>query len=336
MPRTPSEQLQIILEHPYQTDVCFVCAAPLSAANRTEEHIFPRWLQDRFDLRAKRLTLANRTEIRYDQLKIPCCFDCNNQRLSPLENRIARASANGFNEVVHVARFDLFRWLAKIYLGIQYKELSLLVDRRNPEAGGILTAEWISRYALLHLCLTQEQLNGNPEFTPGSLWIFRCQVPDDIVLQFDLADDIQNGVIAIRFGEVAILADFLDDGHHQDMGADMFRRVSQVALHPLQFKELVAIVVYQAKLINIQGNVEFFEHGGRLRYRLNYEEAETSPWVQEDYARILAFYTGIAMELLYEPLNSVRSLLHDQQMNVINWPFNEPHPITGACWPDLI
>src|SRR5258705_11763329 len=121
---SPSKLLKPVLEHPYAPDVCFICASPLSTDTATAEHVVPKWIQDRFELRNQRITLVNGTTIPYRQLTVPCCFDCNNRVLSPLENRISAAFSQGFDAVANLPRIDVFRWIAKIFLGMQFKELA--------------------------------------------------------------------------------------------------------------------------------------------------------------------------------------------------------------------
>ena len=62
-------------------DKCFLCGEILTDENSTEEHIYPKWLQNKFDLWDKQLILLNGTGINYRNLKIPCCKRCNNKRV---------------------------------------------------------------------------------------------------------------------------------------------------------------------------------------------------------------------------------------------------------------
>ena len=61
---------------------CFLCSTPLRSKNRTDEHVFPKWLQNRFNLWNQRLDLINLTDIPYRNLTIPCCKTCNGVHLS--------------------------------------------------------------------------------------------------------------------------------------------------------------------------------------------------------------------------------------------------------------
>lgn len=327
--------LKSVLEHPYQPDVCFVCGVPLTDENQTAEHIFPKWLQDRFQLWGQVLTLANTTGIQYEKLTIPCCFNCNNNLLSPLESRISAAVADGFDAVSKLPRFDLFRWLAKIYLGIQYKELSLAMDRRDPMAGSILTPEFVRRYAILHLWLQMSASEEHPDYTPGSLWLFPCQVPTPVELQFDMRDDASNGFMGIRMGPVAIMADFLENGVHEKIAASITEAVSKILLHPMQFIELVAMYAYAASLIGQETQIQFFEHERKLSFAFVWRSTAdgTSPFVREwnpaEFAEVLSFYSGTPADQIYFPPNMLKTFLRDPHGNYVYWPLGSRFPFEG-------
>lgn len=68
----------------FDNDHCFLCGSPLSQ-DGTAEHVFPKWLLEKYDLWDRKLTLLNGTTIAYRQLTVPCCQKCNNKYLSSLE-----------------------------------------------------------------------------------------------------------------------------------------------------------------------------------------------------------------------------------------------------------
>lgn len=98
---------------------CFIC----SSAADTEEHIIPKWLQNKYNLWNQSITLPNQTRIFYRQLKIPCCSNCNNNILSPIETRIESGIATAE---------EIWRWGAKIHFGLLHKDDFLEWDRKNP------------------------------------------------------------------------------------------------------------------------------------------------------------------------------------------------------------
>lgn len=100
-------------------DTCFVCGR---LAN-TKEHLFPKWLQNKFNLWDKMLQIPNKTMIAYRQLVVPCCDKCNNTVFSDLENRI---SSNNESET------DMWLWANKIHFALTLKDSFLEWDRKNP------------------------------------------------------------------------------------------------------------------------------------------------------------------------------------------------------------
>jgi hypothetical protein len=116
----------------YSGKRCFYCRT-LLRGNRTREHVFPLWLQKRFNLANQRLTLLNGSFIPYRSLTVPCCPTCNNVHLSKLEKRVQRLL---FESSITVARSDLrdiYIWANKILLGIIYAERLLPLNRRYPK-----------------------------------------------------------------------------------------------------------------------------------------------------------------------------------------------------------
>ena len=264
-------------------------------------------------------------------MTVPCCFDCNNLRLSPLEQRIRTAFEAGFEAVDQLASFDLFRWFGKISLGLQFKELSLLHDRSSPDSETILDPEFLRQYSILHFWLQMASCENDPEYSPGSIWVFPTQTPAGQDLQFDLKDDAANGVIAMRTKKVVVIVDFLEHGVHAQISSDHFAPLRDI---PLQFQELVATIVYGAKLLCQETNVTFFQTDGGLAYTVNCRpttegDAVMNPWVKKDYAEILSYFTQIPVDQLYFPGDFVMSWLRNPQSEFVYWQLGTPHPFSG-------
>jgi hypothetical protein len=98
---------------------CFIC----SSEAKTDEHVIPKWLQNKYDLWDQRITLPNRTTMPYRQLRIPCCNKCNNEVLSQLEKKVENGKATDQ---------ELWKWAAKIHFGLLNKDDFLEWDRKNP------------------------------------------------------------------------------------------------------------------------------------------------------------------------------------------------------------
>ena len=107
---------------------CFLCGRPLNrirdhAQQDTNEDVFPRWLQRRYDLADHYFPLSDGRQKKYSEALIPACRQCNNVYMSGIEDRIARGVAKGFETFNDLQKYVVFLWCAKIYYGITHFEV---------------------------------------------------------------------------------------------------------------------------------------------------------------------------------------------------------------------
>jgi hypothetical protein len=100
-------------------ETCFVCGRQAD----TKEHLFPKWLQHKYNLWDQQIIIPNKSSIAYRQLTVPCCRKCNNEVFSGLENKI---STNTETEA------DIWRWANKVHFALTLEDKILEWDRRNP------------------------------------------------------------------------------------------------------------------------------------------------------------------------------------------------------------
>jgi hypothetical protein len=174
---------------------CFLCGEEAD----TEEHIIPKWLQNKYNLWNQNLKLPNGSTIKYKDLKIPCCLSCNNKILSIIENHIKDESAN--NE-------EIWKWAAKMHYGIFRKDDFLEWDRKNPtyKIGEIIKNDdplEIDRH-IIHSIHGDFSTNPNPF---GSVYKF------DFDKQYDFAfiHLINPPAICINTGNIGYVV-FINDG----------------------------------------------------------------------------------------------------------------------------
>ena len=72
----------------FTNDRCFLCGELLTDVNRSKEHVYPKWLQNKFNLWNASLILLNNTPIRYKDLTIPCCKRCNGIMSNKIEKSV--------------------------------------------------------------------------------------------------------------------------------------------------------------------------------------------------------------------------------------------------------
>jgi len=239
-----------IEEHSFTINECFLCGCELTEENRTEEHVIPKWLQHKFDLWDQKLSLLNETLIPYRFLIVPCCFECNNIHLSPFENKIKEAVDSGYDAFEKLDRESVFLWLGKIYFGIMYRELFLTVDRSDPTLGTITNDHYLKSF-YSHLLFLQgiRKKHSFNNFFPASIYLFKTQKPIELNDQWDFIDNHHTMFISIRMGEIGVLA-LLQDCEATKELEEHIERHKKIELHPLQFKELSAKILYKGILMN--------------------------------------------------------------------------------------
>jgi hypothetical protein len=324
--------LKAVFDHPYSNDHCFLCADRLTIRNRSKEHVIPKWAQDEYCLWNQRLVLPNFTEIPYRQLTIPCCTNCNNVKLARLESRVRKLAKGNYHTAARTPHLLWFQWLAKIYLGLQVRELSLLHDQKKPHGEKLLTADFVRRFSILHFWLQLSAGHVAKHILPASIFVFPTQCPKNPRDQFDLLDDLAGSAIAVRISNIGVIADFLENGLHRKMAAKELRKYKKMPLHPLQFRELACKIFYSARLLNVETELEFFSRGNELGYTWVSKgtgpdgQIQFSRWEQADYAVLLSHYMGWPYEKTFYPPDTVRSVLHDEMANFVYWDIGKDHP----------
>ena len=174
-----------ILYNPFEAmtfsqDRCFLCGCEFTTQNpKTEEHVFPKWLQREYNLWDERINLLNNTAtcdsaIQYKNYKIPCCRSCNGIYLQQLENEIREKALQGYDAFIKLEDIKIFQWIAKIYYGIYFKELFLKSDRKNKDSENILTPNFMERFRMLHSFLQSVRIPFEFETNkPWSIFLFK-------------------------------------------------------------------------------------------------------------------------------------------------------------------
>ena len=158
---------QSFIEQSTSDDGCFLCGA--TGREVTQEHVFPKWLQRRFDLWSQRVGLLNDSLIQYRQLTIPACAPCNNGDLSRLEAAVASAVDGGYAAASSLEPRLWYLWAGKLFYGILRRELSLIRNRANPDEGNIVSSALLKSFSNLHLFLQgirkQHEFVGDPPYS---------------------------------------------------------------------------------------------------------------------------------------------------------------------------
>jgi hypothetical protein len=251
---------------------CSLCGRRFSkSVARTEEHIFPGWLQHHHNLWAQRLTIPNLIGKTYKTVKIPLCQKCNNDRFGQVEARVSEALVANAPYAAAVALPDeLFAaWLGKIFWLLAKKGNSVVDFRtRNQTPPDQIIPNWTvdhihyvglfeRAYATekgMLTCFADEEAFDLPYRKPYSLYRYRI---DPHGSAFDYFDAVAVNGIALRSGNLGLICLF-DGGLHGIYRSDHFSSLKKETLHPLQFNELAGRIFYDQTVLDPNARVNTF------------------------------------------------------------------------------
>jgi len=190
---------------------CFLCGKKIKESEKSGEHVFPKWLQKKFDLYNKEISFIRGKKYNYRNFKVDCCYKCNHDKLNPIETKIRRALNKGYEEFLKVDERDLFLWLNKIFYGIIYKEI--LVSRHKDK--GVKFPFYIkSVKERFHNFLFLQECLGKHKFYdeyPFSCIILKTKKYKNIDKQCDYLDNIVGQIVSMRMDDIGIIATLQDN-----------------------------------------------------------------------------------------------------------------------------
>jgi len=267
-------------------EACFLCGHTESL---TLEHVFPKWLQHRYDLWNQKLQLLNQTLIPYRQLTIPCCSTCNNEFLSSIETPVSKAITSGFEATRSLPPLTLFQWMAKIFFGVLRKEMTLYKDQRDRDAGKIVPTQLVAAFSTLHFFL--QSIIQPFEFKPSepfSVLVLNLH-SESATSDYFFRDNLFHQVLQFRLGEVGLIAALLDGGLARDSFGKYAAKVDGRKLGRYQFDELYAKVAYQTA--NFDHDPKFLIHSNTdLSISTtvdDFSRGYVKEWNQRDYSEVL-------------------------------------------------
>lgn len=300
----------------FDNNHCFLCGAPLNEENKSEEHVYPHWLQKKYNLWNQQLILLNGTAIPYKNLIIPCCKACNRHMGKTFEKPIETAVSIGYDAFIRLDKQMIFQWLCKLSYGILFKERSLLLDRSSPGKGTILSSADLEKEETLFLFLQAVLTNAKFEgHKPYSLIFFRLHSFEDD--PYWASDNPLLRTFFMRMGDIGIIANLMDNGVNEEIfiGDPQMRFLTTQALHPIQFSEICAKFICKSYSVAANPSYMFMlDDSGKPEMILGVSASvdEDNNWSQERYAHVLAHYLkpwGIEFEMLYRDGGLVRTFL---------------------------
>jgi hypothetical protein len=304
-------------------DFCFLCGEELTDDRDSDEHVIPKWIQERYQLWDQKLTLLNRTQIPYRQLKIPCCKTCNSEHLAKIETEMQRACDAGREAVLNLPPLTLFLWAGKILFGLMYREHLLSWNRRDEQEGPIVPAEVLEHFRLHHQFLQAARIPMQfiPS-VPASLFVFDTLEPSEVKAQFDYWDFAFALGLSIRVGKVGIVACLQDGGAVEHSFGSFHRKYEGLPLHWAQFAEMTARIFYDLSRFNRVPKFLLMEGNGHVQVALNpLGGLSGKPLFDEgnlqDYAKVLAHCMRVHLEEVHPQADLVMSWLDRGKRRVL-------------------
>jgi len=280
---------------------CFLCGKHLNKDTRSDEHVIPRWLQEKQNLWNEKLVLLNNTPIPYRKLKIPCCVKCNTEYLSRLEDDISKMLSCNYKKPNEHEEFRLYQWCSKILYGLLHKEMTLLLDRKDKTLGSIINKELLEGITTFHHFMSSIRrkfiFHG---FTPYSIFVVETLAYKNQEKNFDYFDFISIGkgeefslilVLAIRINNYGIICVFQDNGYQKQYFQDQYDKFKGIPIHPIQFLEFTCKTAYKHYLLSFSPKYHSTAHKDPNSevtvLQANYPNGEIwDEWENDHYAHL--------------------------------------------------
>ena len=309
-------------ERSFSPDRCFVCDKLLNDENRTEEHIYPKWLQRKFNLYNQKISLLNGTYIHYRNLKVPCCKSCNTKMSTKIEKPMEQAVESGYDSFIHLDRQIVFQWLNKLSYGMLYKETMLLWNRKKKEEGHIIPHEVLNNLHMKYIFLISTVKDTEYILSPYSLLIFR--IKPDINNPYWEYSGFHVPVFCMTLNEIGIIAHLQDNKCNEDffVQSDFMNSLLQRELYYMQFREVCAKFVYKSSLFirNPSYVISMDDNAPKQIISQGISGMGYADWNQEEYAKILSYFWedyGMPYHEIYKSDDKVLTLLWDEKGSFI-------------------
>lgn len=167
----------------------------------SNEHVIPRWLQKRFNLREQIIMIPGGTGLKYKHLRVPVSTG-HNIRFGSIEKSISQG-----NYELH----ELYLWALKIHIGLIFRDSTLrlrLDDQNSPRIVDI--GKFESELALFRMLYRVWDDGGITDPSPiGSVFVLDSLLPQH---DFDFFHCPTTGTIGINLGEKFIIVFLWDQG----------------------------------------------------------------------------------------------------------------------------
>jgi hypothetical protein len=270
---------------------CFLSGDSFSSP-LTEINILPDWLLQVANFSGEeQIKLLDESVRSYNTLKVPCSTEVLENFVQPLEDKIARAFAEGYAGVSALDPLDLFNWIGKFMYSLIYIEMNAAVRLQQISDDGVNMSQGLMhKFGNLNAMIQSIYRDVVFEdFTPWSIVVVPLQ---DVETPFSFRDEINTLTFSLKLKDFGIIACLQDNGTNKRYHAEILEQIGSNTLSAPQFEELCARFFYSAYLFNrlpeyaimpVEGSV--YIDAMPLKGTLN--KALFDHWQHKTYAQVL-------------------------------------------------
>ncbi|MFB9863282.1 hypothetical protein [Rufibacter immobilis] len=230
--------------------ICFSCGTTITPDQQTP--VFPAWLMEKYGFAQELLRMLDQSIVAYQDLKIPCCHQCQTQVLEPLEEKVRQALAQGVTGLRALEEKALFQWLGKMFYGTLVSEL---IKEQNPlvrpeyavSEQPKMLLKFQSFFRVLQSIRVPIEFS---DFLPCSLFIIDVDAAAE-PLRFEFRDELSTMMFSVRIDNALIVCCLLDNGMIKQSLRRVWDIIEPRQLQPIQAAEFSARVFYAAYLLNV-------------------------------------------------------------------------------------
>lgn len=257
--------LQKFREIIFENKSCFICATPLNEENRSEEHVFPKWMLRDFKMHASAIDLPNKEKHRYGGYVVPCCVRCNSRMGSEIEEPISTIIKSGYDSVIKQIDQDgprlIYDWLARIFLKTHLKDRDLRTHVDHRKSSDKISDTYIWEGFYLPFCFSRAFYSGS-NFSAdvmGSFLVFKVEDSrNDLTDRFFYVDDTSTLVALLQIRDTGFIAAFNDFGIGLNAIKGMLDKIDHHSINPSQLAE---IATHLSIVSSMYGNRPMLRYG---------------------------------------------------------------------------
>ncbi|RYD81077.1 MAG: hypothetical protein EOP55_00320 [Sphingobacteriales bacterium] len=273
--------------------------------------LIPEWLLEQAGLTGEEQIQFLDESIRsYNTLVIPVNSEVNEQFLNPLETKIEKAFATGFNAVSALPELDLFNWIGKFLYGFVYIEMHSALRKEMTADGLNMSQSLMMKFANLNFMMQNVYTSLEFEdFTPWSITVVKLE---NIQTPFSFRDEINTLTFSLKMKDFGIIACLQDNGTNKRYHQEIINEIKGKALTAEQFEELTARFYYSAYLFNRLPEYTFMPVEGTtyieaMPLRRNMTKPLFDVWQHKIYAQVLENFWKpwgyVKFEIIKDPDN---------------------------------